>query len=215
MRCQPVLVPISTCVKVICARAHAFQRRVPVGRSVVRGGEPSSRPGRAAWVCSRPRRTRVSSRVNRRRARGRSRGRSSGRPHRALRRADVGHQRRACAAVCGGCGLRLAQRLSSRTPGNRLTNRVPSAPLLVTRDDPIAGRTSLLTIGVRVVTGMACILRQSLHNAQAPLLGLHPANRHTMTDTPTVERILQVFPDVSLTIHKTAAGEDILRWLTP
>jgi hypothetical protein len=36
-----------------------------------------------------------------------------------------------------------------------------------------------------------------------------------MTDTPTAERILKAFSDISLTIIKTAAGEDILRRLTP
>ena len=36
-----------------------------------------------------------------------------------------------------------------------------------------------------------------------------------MTDKPTAERILQAFSDVSLTIIKKAAGEDILRRLTP
>jgi len=36
-----------------------------------------------------------------------------------------------------------------------------------------------------------------------------------MTDTPTAERILKAFADVSLTIIQNAAGEDILRRLTP
>jgi hypothetical protein len=36
-----------------------------------------------------------------------------------------------------------------------------------------------------------------------------------MTDKPTAERILKAFADVSLTLIKTAAGEDILRRLTP
>jgi len=36
-----------------------------------------------------------------------------------------------------------------------------------------------------------------------------------MTDKPTAERILKAFADVSLPIIKTAAGEDILRRLTP
>ena len=36
-----------------------------------------------------------------------------------------------------------------------------------------------------------------------------------MTDKPTAERILQAFSDISLTIIKHAAGEDILRRLTP
>ena len=41
MRYQLVLLPILTCVKVIWARATACKMRVPVGRSVVRVGEPS------------------------------------------------------------------------------------------------------------------------------------------------------------------------------
>ena len=36
-----------------------------------------------------------------------------------------------------------------------------------------------------------------------------------MTDKPTAERILKAFAGVSLTIIKHAAGEEILRRLTP
>jgi len=36
-----------------------------------------------------------------------------------------------------------------------------------------------------------------------------------MTDKPTAERILKAFSDVSLTIITNAAGEEILRRLTP
>ena len=36
-----------------------------------------------------------------------------------------------------------------------------------------------------------------------------------MTDKPTAERILQAFAGISLTIIQNAAGEDILRRLTP
>ena len=36
-----------------------------------------------------------------------------------------------------------------------------------------------------------------------------------MTDKPTAERILKAFSDISLTIIKHTAGEDILRRLTP
>ena len=72
-----------------------------------------------------------------------------------------------------------------------------------------------LTLGVRVLTVMEFVLRHSLHNDQAKLPGLHPENRTKMTDTPTAERLLKAFSDVSLTIVKTAAGEEILRRLTP
>ena len=36
-----------------------------------------------------------------------------------------------------------------------------------------------------------------------------------MTDKPTAERILKAFADIALTIIKNAAGEEILRRLTP
>ena len=36
-----------------------------------------------------------------------------------------------------------------------------------------------------------------------------------MTDKPTAERILKAFSGISLTIMKNAAGEEILRRLTP
>ena len=98
---------------------------------------------------------------------------------------------------------------------NRLKSRVHIAPLFVTRDDQIEGLTSLLTLGVRVLTVMEFVLRRSLQNAQTHLPGLHPENGKKMTNTPTAERILQAFPAVSLTILQTATGEEIRRWLTP
>ena len=62
---------------------------------------------------------------------------------------------------------------------------------------------------------MEFVLRRSLETEQARLPGLHPENKHKMTDKPTAERILKAFADISLTIIKTAAGESILRRLTP
>jgi hypothetical protein len=44
---------------------------------------------------------------------------------------------------------------------------------------------------------------------------LHPENKQKQTDKPTAERILKAFSDISLTIIKNAAGDDILRRLTP
>jgi transposase len=98
---------------------------------------------------------------------------------------------------------------------NRLKSRVHIAPLLVKLNDHIEGLTSLLTLGVRVLTVMEFALRRSLQNDHTKLPGLHPENKTKMTDTPTAERILKAFADVSLTIIKQAAGEDILRRLTP
>src|SRR5881409_3185828 len=98
---------------------------------------------------------------------------------------------------------------------HRLKSRVHIAPLFVKLNDHIEGLTYLLTLGVRVLTVMEFALRRSLQNDHAQLPGLHPENKTKMTDTPTAERILKAFADISLTIIKQAAGEDILRRLTP
>ena len=98
---------------------------------------------------------------------------------------------------------------------NRLKSRGHIAPLFVKLNDQSEGLTYLLTLGVRVLTVMEFVLRRSLQTAQTKLPGLHPENKTKMTDKPTAERILQALADVSLTIIKNTAGEEILRWLTP
>src|SRR5215470_9676057 len=98
---------------------------------------------------------------------------------------------------------------------NRLKSRVHIAPLFVKLNDQIEGLTYLLTLGVRVLTVMEFVLRRSLQTDQTKLPGLHPENKTRLTDKPTTERILKAFSAISLTIIKTAAGEDILRRLTP
>src|SRR5256714_12074012 len=98
---------------------------------------------------------------------------------------------------------------------NRLKSRVHIAPLFVKLNEQIEGLTYLLTLGVRVLTVTEFVLRRSLETAQARLPGLHPENKQKLTDKPTAERILKAFSDISLTIIKNAAGEDILRRLTP
>jgi transposase len=47
---------------------------------------------------------------------------------------------------------------------HRLKSRVPIAPLFVKLNDQIEGLTSLLTLGVRVLTVMEFVLRRSLQN---------------------------------------------------
>jgi transposase len=98
---------------------------------------------------------------------------------------------------------------------NRLKSRVQIAPLFVKLNEQIEGLTYLLTLGVRVLTVMEFVLRRSLAQEQASLPGLHPENKQKRTDKPTAERLLKAFSDVSLTIIKHAAGEEILRRLTP
>ena len=98
---------------------------------------------------------------------------------------------------------------------NRLKSRVHIAPLFVKLNEQIEGLTYLLTLGVRVLTVTEFVLRRSLETEQATLPGLHPENKQKMTDKPTAERLLKAFAAISLTIIKTAAGEEILRRLTP
>src|SRR5713226_9584363 len=98
---------------------------------------------------------------------------------------------------------------------NRLKSRVHIAPLFVKLNDHIEGLTSLRTLGVRVLTVMEFVLRRSLQTNQTKLPGLHPEHQTKMTDKTTAERILQALADVSLTIIQHAAGEAILRRLTP
>jgi transposase len=98
---------------------------------------------------------------------------------------------------------------------NRLKSRLHIAPLFVKLNDQIEGLTYLLTLGVRVLTVTEFVLRRSLEQEQATLPGLHLENKRKMTGTPTAERLLQAFAGVSLTIIQYAAGEEILRRITP
>jgi transposase len=53
---------------------------------------------------------------------------------------------------------------------NRLKSRGHSAPLFVKLNDQIEGLTSLLTLGVRVLTVMEFVRRRSLRSCTPPLL---------------------------------------------
>jgi hypothetical protein len=87
--------------------------------------------------------------------------------------------------------------------------------LCVKQDDQSEGLTSLLTLGGRVLTVTEFVRRRSLGQDEASRLGLHPENKRKRTGTPTVERLRHAFVGVSLTIIPSAAGEEILRRLTP
>ncbi len=95
----------------------------------------------------------------------------------------------------------------------RLKSRLHISPMYVKKKDQIRGITLLLTLGVRVLTLTEFIVRRSLKNDNAKLGGLHPENRRKETDTPTAERLLKAFSDITLTIVKK--GETVIRHLTP
>jgi len=95
----------------------------------------------------------------------------------------------------------------------RLKSRLNIAPLFVQRDDQVTGLTHLLTLGVRVLTLIEFVMRRSLKQEQTVLEGMYSGQPKKYTASPTVERILQSFSNVSLTIIHS--GGQIIRHLTP
>jgi len=85
--------------------------------------------------------------------------------------------------------------------------------MYVKRDEQIEGLTYLLTLAVRVLSLIEFVVRRTLKESKAKMVGVHPENRRT--DNPGAERILKAFGKVSLTIIKDKAGEVILRWISP
>ncbi len=95
----------------------------------------------------------------------------------------------------------------------RLKSRLNIAPLFVQRDDQVSGLTHLLTLGIRVLTLIEFVVRRSLKQEQTVLEGMYPGQPKKCTASPTVERILQSFSNVSLSI--VHSGGQIIRHLTP
>jgi transposase len=73
-------------------------------------------------------------------------------------------------------------------------------PLFVKRDDQVVGLTHLLTIAIRLLTLIEFVARRALKQAEATLVGLHKENPKKATATPTTERLLQAFSNITLTI---------------
>jgi hypothetical protein len=123
----------------------------------------------------------------------------------------AGHPRRSLreAVLCSRNAYRVERIFQ------RLKRRVRIAPWFVKLNEHREGLPSLLTLGVRVLTVTEFVLRRSRETAQGRLPGLHPESQRKLTDKPTAERILPALADISLTIIKHAAGEEILRRLTP
>jgi transposase len=73
-------------------------------------------------------------------------------------------------------------------------------PMFVKRDDQVVGLTNLLSMGVRLLTLIEFVVRQKLKQAREKLVGLHAENPKKGTDTPTTERLLKAFNNITLTI---------------
>ncbi len=73
--------------------------------------------------------------------------------------------------------------------------------------------THLLTLGVRIYTLTEFVVRRSLSDSKQKIVGLYPENPKKATDSPTCERILKAFSNITLTIFET--GDRVEGHLTP
>lgn len=86
-------------------------------------------------------------------------------------------------------------------------------PMYVQRDDRATGLIPLLTIALRVLTLLEFVARRSLAAEDVPLIGLYATNPKRATRRPTVERLLEAFQEITLTIIQES--HQTLRHLTP
>ncbi len=96
---------------------------------------------------------------------------------------------------------------------NRLKSRFEISPMYVKREDQIIGMTHFLTVAVKIYTLIEFVVRRSLRNDNEKLGDLHPENKRKKTDTPTAERLLRAFSNITLYIIES--GEVIERSLSP
>ena len=87
------------------------------------------------------------------------------------------------------------------------------APLFVQRDDQVVGLTRLLSVAVRILTLMEFVVRRSLKQQEATLVGLYKDQPRKATATPTAERLLQAF--VPITLTQVQLSEQVVRHVTP
>ena len=86
-------------------------------------------------------------------------------------------------------------------------------PLFVKRDDQVVGLIHLLTIAIRLLTLIEFVVRRALKCEQAELVGLHKENPKKATATPTTERLLRAFSNITLTIVQLP--DRVMRHVTP
>ena len=101
------------------------------------------------------------------------------------------------------------EHLFSRLQGQPLGLR----PLYVRRDEAIIGLTRLLALALRILTLIEFVVRRSLQQAQDTLAGLVPGNPKIATATPTTERLLHAFNEITLSVIHL--GEQTIRHVTP
>jgi transposase len=86
-------------------------------------------------------------------------------------------------------------------------------PLYVQRDDHAQGLFHLLSLAARLLALGDYTARQALAEQQAELSGVYPGNPKRSTPRPTMERMLEVFDNINLSIVNLA--EETLCQVTP
>jgi len=87
------------------------------------------------------------------------------------------------------------------------------APMFVKREDQVVGLTHLLSVALRILTLLEFVVRRSLKQQGATLVGLHKENLRKATATPTAERLLQAF--VPITLTQVQLPRQVVRHVTP
>jgi transposase len=86
------------------------------------------------------------------------------------------------------------ERVFGRIKGDRLC----IAPMFVTREDQVLGLPRLLSLGVRLLTLVEFVARQSVREEDQPIAGLYPGQPSKTTKEPTAERLLQALAPIKL-----------------
>lgn len=87
------------------------------------------------------------------------------------------------------------------------------APLFVKRDDQVIGMVHLLNLAIRLLTLIEFVVRRGLQRATTTLVGLHQENPKKAAATPTTERLLKVFDNITLTVLHFP--QHVVRHVTP
>lgn len=85
--------------------------------------------------------------------------------------------------------------------------RLSALPIYFRDEEKIQGLMFLLTIALRVFTLMEFVVRRQLHQSQSSVAGLYEGNPKRTTDRPTAEKMLRVFRNITLYIHRDGSRE--------
>ena len=93
-----------------------------------------------------------------------------------------------------------SQDLGERAMGRRKGHPLSLTPMDLERDDQAPGVSRLVAVGVRVLTLLACVVRQRLAAARTVLIGRYTGHPKRATARPTTARLLNRFEGLPLTL---------------